>query len=196
MLTRFGLCFLLLACARSEPVPQSSYFAADDGALQRKLVAVFGHYRMDSWVGIDASAPSDYAQTIHFRWPFDGGSRFHVRVRGKRILGPHWPVCSIEIGPDVARRPFPVERIYKLFDDADLARRVEAAVGPLDLRRPYEIDLMVDGFHIWFRQFPGPGEATIHIVIDGCGRVAPRHGPWHTLFDTHRELTFAAPPEE
>ena len=187
---------LVFGCGRSDPLPQSYYFSADNWALERRLEDLFGYYSVDITSRQDASAPIDYAHLVRYRWKFTGGEPFDVRVRGKRIPGDtHWPVCSVEIGPFITRRPFPVQKIYTLFDDAELARRVEAAVGSVDVKRPYEIEAVVDGFRVWLEQFTGRLGTTVNVVIDGCGRVAPRK-LWRQVREDVPELTFPEPPVE
>jgi hypothetical protein len=98
-------------------------------------------------------------------------------------------VCGLHIGPGRVRGPFPIDFVYELFDDRELAERVRAKIGPIDIETRYEIETMVDGFRIRLAQ---DLEATVEIVIDGCGRV-----PQAREIDTRgRRIEFSGPTED
>jgi hypothetical protein len=191
----------LFGCG-DDSCPTTRYFATRH--VSDRLLVKFANalYPGEETESRDWSAPAEYRDHKQFRlpwfrtawWPSSAKKLFEVgylwvRVIGRKDYEQQLHICGLHIGPGRVRGPFPIDFVYELFDDRELAERVRAKVGPIDIETRYEIETMVDGFRIRLAQ---DYDATIEIAIDGCGRV-----PQTREFNTRgRRIEFPGPTED
>jgi hypothetical protein len=85
-------------------------------------------------------------------------------------------VCTLHIGPDTVRAPFPLESIPQVFEDSMVGAAFAREIAPIDQTHAYDIRGRLHGF--WFHitqhvsQYEGEGEPVegprFEVEIDGC----------------------------
>jgi hypothetical protein len=180
--TSRAIALLLLAgCGNPDPAASTRYITEDGHSLERKLTDLSNSLGPDQLRSTsDPSAPVEFGDSNYFRLFWYRGdwlpqSVFDISLVGAELPGvSHGRVCRVQIGPNPVCHPFPIDFIFELFDDPDLALRARIAVGAVDIEHRYKIDLMIDGFRIHLEQFAGAGGPNVEIIVDGCGRVPQR----------------------
>ena len=177
---------MLAAAACDTERPVTRYLSSDGDAVEATfLKAAHADRPTLRRIRRDWSAPEEYRGYQHLRLPwFDREqppfTTFDLQLVGAPVVGPYNPrPCRVKLGPNRVWRATPVDFIFDVVEDKDLATRMRALIGTVPINRLYEIDEQVEGFHLHFEQFSEGHNIYLKLIIDGCARVPTDRPPAH-----------------